>query len=336
MSHLPGAEHLQPAGSSAHKCNLCIMGSIGKDAGGAWTPPLSPDRPRWDFALPGCAAGGDGGGGGGGEHLLITVCLHGNEPCGMLAANELLQEGFFDFAAGKALATAWDRLTVLLGNPAGVKAGKRFVDNNLNRLFTPDEAQLAAAGGGGIEHRRVPELAAAIEQSTQHVDIHSSSAASPPFCFHFPGAESAAYATSFPVAYAIEDTSIQGTSIHWAHQKGKARSILVECGQHDARETVEVAKRCIRRLVLGPEAMQAAQPHTLRTAGSVYVGRGFRWRGNVTAFQLVEQGEVIAEDDEHEELKCPHAQARLVMPTQLPVAGEEAFMWGVEREETER
>lgn len=76
-----------------------------------------------------------------------------------------------------------------------------------------------ADGGGGAEHRRVPELAAAIEQSTAHVDIHSSSAPSPPFCFHFPGAEAAAFAASFPVAYAIEDTSIRGTTIHWAHQK---------------------------------------------------------------------------------------------------------------------
>lgn len=50
------------------------------------------------------------------------------------------------------------------------------------------------------------------------------------------------------------------------------------------------------------------------------------------------QGHVLfsTQDDEHEELKCPHAQARVVMPTQLPVAGEEAFMWGVEREEGEK
>lgn len=82
---------------------------------------------------------------------------------------------------------------------------------------------------------------------------------------------------------------------HFPLSQGKARSILVECGQHGARETVEVAKRIIRRLVLGPEAKRAAQPHTLRTEGSVYVGRGFRWRGDVTAFQLVKQGEVIAE-----------------------------------------
>ena len=130
--------------------------------------------------------------------------------------------------------------------------------------------------------------------------------------------------------------------------QGQPKSILVECGQHDARQSVEVAKRCIRRLVLGPgwqrgphaaraaaaqpqqrlsasasnyaqgsaaastsAAEPAAQPsaaaeslspalapeptQALRTAGSVYVGSGFRWRQDVTAFQLVSRGDVIAE-----------------------------------------
>ena len=142
--------------------------------------------------------------------------------------------------------------------------------------------------------------------------------------------------------------------------QGRPRSILVECGQHEARQSVEVAKRCICRLVLGPgwqrghpaahaaaahpaaahpqqqpsasalepmqglaaASTQAAEPATqpsaaagagavqaaaepfeltvepaqaLRTAGSVYVGSGFRWRQDVTAFQLVSRGDVIAE-----------------------------------------
>lgn len=27
------------------------------------------------------------------KHLLVSVCVHGNEPCGLLAFNELLQAG---------------------------------------------------------------------------------------------------------------------------------------------------------------------------------------------------------------------------------------------------
>ena len=45
------------------------------------------------------------------------------------------------------------------------------------------------------------------------------SAPSVPFCFHFPGKEASEFAASFPIAYAIEDTSIRGTTIHWAHQQ---------------------------------------------------------------------------------------------------------------------
>lgn len=211
----------------------------------------------------------------------------------------------------------------------------------------------------------------------------------------------------------------------------------MECGQHDARESVEVAKRCIKRLVTGQQqaaapaaaagqarsaaaaaeapqavatttlqqapseaALQATEPEApsqrcpkeaasadnlkpqaLRTAGSVYIGRGFRWRQPVMAFQQVSQGDIIAEvsaasqrllllpslracsrtvrfralaeltwwtasgngaclthtpqvlmqDDEQGPISCPHAQARIVMPTQLPVAGEEAWLWGVQQ-----
>jgi hypothetical protein len=45
------------------------------------------------------------------------------------AANELLEEGFFDSASGEGTwPHSWDRLTVLLGNAAGFQAGKRRVD----------------------------------------------------------------------------------------------------------------------------------------------------------------------------------------------------------------
>lgn len=73
--------------------------------------------------------------------------------------------------------------------------------------------------------------------------------------------------------------------------------------------------------------MKPAQ--ALRTAGSVYVGSGFRWRRDVKAFQLVSRGDIIAEDDRQGAISCPHDTARIVMPTHLPVAGEEAWLWGV-------
>ncbi len=60
------------------------------------------------------------------------------------------------------------------------------------------------------------------------------------------------------------------------------------------------------------------------------VGVG-RWTMlKVEAFQRVEHGQLMAEDDEEGELRCPFPDgALLVMPTQIPVLGEEAWFWGL-------
>ena len=49
----------------------------------------------------------------------------------MQAANELLREGFFGFATTSAAAAGWPAgcksITVIVGNPEGLRAGKRCV-----------------------------------------------------------------------------------------------------------------------------------------------------------------------------------------------------------------
>lgn len=185
-SHACILQHVQCV-KLCHACaNIWPMGSV------SLRPPLlGPEQPRWDFARP--DSDNRSSSGTGCERLLITVCVHGNEPCGLLvnpelqrkqctrhapdqmhassqrtqrlqsgrqrtarrllpwrrcpestvtstrtetlvlhalqAANELLEEGFFDSAAGEGTwPHTWDQLTVLLGNPAGLQAGKRQVD----------------------------------------------------------------------------------------------------------------------------------------------------------------------------------------------------------------
>lgn len=58
--------------------------------------------------------------------------------------------------------------------PSSAWIMRRFIDCNLNRLFLPEEEHCSSSCNGTLEQKRVPELAAAIAQSTAHVDIHSS------------------------------------------------------------------------------------------------------------------------------------------------------------------
>lgn len=71
--------------------------------------------------------------------------------------------------------------------------------------------------------------------------------------------------------------------------------------------------------------MDAALPPLSRRAAA------HRWLlPRVAAFQGVAAGQAVAED-ERGPLRCPKqngAQLLLVMPTQAPVLGEEAFLWG--------
>ncbi|MDN3557942.1 succinylglutamate desuccinylase/aspartoacylase family protein, partial [Halomonas maura] len=61
--------------------------------------------------------------------LVLSVGIHGNET----APIELLGELLARLEAGQlTLATP---VLVILGNPAAIRAGKRFVATNLNRLF---------------------------------------------------------------------------------------------------------------------------------------------------------------------------------------------------------
>ena len=54
-------------------------------------------------------------------------------------------------------------------------------------------------------------LAHAIRGATAYMDLHSASAATPPFAFHQSGCEAARrYSAGFPVAYTVDDPTVAG------------------------------------------------------------------------------------------------------------------------------
>eukprot|EP00884_Botryococcus_braunii_P001819 jgi/Botrbrau1/11638/Bobra.0209s0028.1 len=298
---------------------------------------LTPSRPSLLYARPGsllqdvkCAKG---------KTFLLTVCHHGNEPCGLIAFNQLVKEGFLDRRdEGEPWPWPWDILRVELANPRALEAGKRFLDVNLNRIYTErDIAEAASPQCTSYEHTLIGRLLMAIRDCDEFLDVHSTSATTPPFAFHMGSLEAASYAASFPVAYTLEDSSegSRGTGVAYAALVGVQRAVVVECGQHDDPRSVEVAKGVIRRFLtghrVGPDDLVGGRPPVpLRIEDGAYVRKGFRWAmPRVEAFQRVEHGQLIAVDEEEGELLCPFPEgALLVMPTQLPVVGEEAWLWG--------
>ena len=296
--------------------------------------------------------------------VVITCASHGNETCGALGVNELILEGFLQDTCIKCNVA----LTVILGNPRATAKHRRFADVNLNRCFVDrvgpsvdGEITPGSSEAEPYEHGRAVFLMEILRQVRPHIylDLHSCSALSPPFALPMDTTKSARLAGRLPVRAVVQGlahaTTAKGTSLDWvlAHMADTA-GVAVECGRHDARSSVEVAKACVRAVVTGfsardedterrravvkdsAAASTASAPQLvwLRMSGSAEFvpDKHFRWARAIRPFEFVREGQILAFHGEERGSDSKPVQrilakrnGVLVMPTLLPVVGEEAF-----------
>lgn len=109
------------------------------------------------------------GEGGEGPHIGASALIHGDEvgPLeGLLDVMEALSQGKLSFRG---------RVTCLLGNPEAARAGRRFLEDDLNRVFralTPEEEAAGAAALPTHEARRAQELAPLLDSFDVYIDFH--------------------------------------------------------------------------------------------------------------------------------------------------------------------
>jgi len=264
-----------------------------------------------------------------GKKKLITVCIHGNETCGMQAVNELIAEDFFRELK--------DQVTILIGNPKAVVEHKRFIHANLNRIFQETLVDPVKRSDmfteGHYEFCRVEVVARAIQECDELLDLHSTSSPSPPFAIPAADDASRQFASSLPVDFVIEDLVkvIKGTTIDWAQSHGK-QAVCVECGQHEERSSIETAKNVIRCFVhrtTPPNFCKLLPKCVLSCTKSEELREKFKYHSPCCSFQRVECGQLIA-TDALGEIRCSYkGGAYIVMPVALPgELGEEAWFWG--------
>lgn len=257
--------------------------------------------------------------------VLITVAVHGNEPCGMYAYNELWKEGYFE-ALPEHLG-----VEIMLGHPEACQHKVRFVEHNLNRLMRKDLFDLPPHP----EVKRAQQIARAIDRSDIYLDLHSCSAPAPAHALPMDTAESIHLASDMPVGFVVQHlahtTQSQGTTIDYALRKGLRQAVCVECGQHDERETIDNAKACIQAVIDRARADVVSQPEhrpvILMSTESEPVREQFRFSRPIQAFDCVPYGEEIARDIQGPILSPYKEGTYIVMPTHLPVVGEEAFFY---------
>lgn len=270
-----------------------------------------------------------------GPHVLVNALTHGNEFCGMSAATWLLDHGVRPLIG---------TLTVSFANveayqsfdPAQPFESRQLV-HNLNRIWSPEWLD---GPQDSPELRRARELRPVVAAADHILDIHSTSQPVQPFWVYPQVAINgdAALAIGRPSVHLVMPQGLgSGTPLirHGRHGTAEApgAAMVVECGQHFARSTselaIEVAQDFLAHFGLirrdggsEPDTLRAAQQRFELLQTWVIKNADFRFARPVIGFETFAKGELIATDGD-ESIVAPCDDCTILMPTRAPVVGRE-------------
>jgi succinylglutamate desuccinylase len=256
-----------------------------------------------------------------GPQSAILVGVHGDEVCGVRAAESIFPTLSIDRG----------RVWVVCGNPRAVKRNVRLTKENLNRMFKED---LTAAEEASYEHRRAEYLKSIIGRTDVLLDIHASYT---PHSRRFAICEQNAdpIVKKLPISLVVNgfDAVEPGGTDYYANLIGKV-GICVECGYLKDPKSTEVAEGTIlsflavRGHIAGAvkrHAQRRIQMYHLYYAKSAkcVLTRKFR------DFEPITRGTLIARDhDGATEVSAPRDSVILFANKDVKKVGDEVFLLG--------
>lgn len=277
-----------------------------------------------------------------GPHVVITALVHGNELSGAHALLTLMERGIRPARGRLSLAfvnvDAYRRF-----DPRHPKA-TRSLDEDFNRVWDP-----ATLDGPrrSRELDRAREIRPLIESADWLLDLHSMQLASPPLllCGTTEKGLRLARRMGYPAVVVADAGHRQGPRMRdfgaFSDPDSPKTAMLVECGQHWARASIEVAIATCRQFLaaagtvepavldaLGPEPAQAPQ-RLIRVTHPITVEREpFRFVQDFRGLEQVPKaGSVIAYDGDVP-VRTPYDDCVLIMPSQRLVKGLTAVRLG--------
>lgn len=277
--------------------------------------------------------------------LICTAALHGNEPSGVTACQRVA-DGLRACAPG----AFRGEFIAFIGNVRALERGVRYIHEDLNRYWTPSRFrrahELAAQNAERddadslslmlAEDRELVELTLAVRSALDRahaasvtlLDMHTTSADSPPFLAVDDAAASRRLARRLPIPAVIGlEEHLRGLFMSWfvsplAGASGAAvrAAAVFEAGAHDDPDSVarheaaiwlnldqlgtldpDADDRLRERLTTASRTLAAcrtAAPSMMRLIHRHPVAEGSRFRMNDgwTNFQPVTAGEVVARD----------------------------------------
>ncbi|HMO16323.1 MAG TPA: succinylglutamate desuccinylase/aspartoacylase family protein [Pirellulaceae bacterium] len=287
--------------------------------------------------------------------VVIVAGMHGNEPTGVLALKQVVE----DLQTRNVMVNG--EFIALTGNTAALSQNERFLWSDLNRLWAgpfldelnrePDEAER----NGAVELRERRELFSQIKPLFSRkgplyfIDLHTTSSETIPFIIINDQLRNRNFAKKFPVPIVLGlEEYLEGPMLSFLNDCGYT-SIGFEAGQHIMRESVDTHRAFIYLALVHAGVVQARDVPQLdecrryliarRQTGDVALDcdpcfvevvdrvgilehQHFVMIDKIANFSVVKKGNALATLD-GDTVYAEH-DARIFMPRYMPV-GTDAF-----------
>ena len=255
-----------------------------------------------------------------GPTLIVLGSIHGNEPAGVLAAQRVVRQ------LKQRRSTLIGEVVLLAGNTRALERKVRYIDADLNRLWTDENVRLTRTGNPPREQlselreqrELLGELDSAIARARGEVffvDLHTTSAEGEPFATVGDTLRNRRFALNFPVTIVLGiEEQLDGPLLEHLNNRGLI-TMGLEAGQHDAESSIDnheaviwiasVAAGNLRREAVaqldtyrslltraggGRRVVEVRYRHAISAADQ------FRMEPGFTNFQAVRRGQVLARD----------------------------------------
>jgi predicted deacylase len=277
-----------------------------------------------------------------GPHVLIQALTHGNEVCGAIALDRFLREG---------LRPTRGTLSLVFANVAAYQRfdpsdpfASRCIDEDFNRLWT---AVVLDGPRSSAELTRARELRPLYDRVDYLLDLHSMSEPCLPLAMA--GAQrkgiELARAIAMPPHVIIDGGHVAGKRLRdyafFDDPEDPRNALLVECGQHWEASAPSVARQATLRFLRHFGMLDAAtlerelQPlppepqRTIEVTATVTITTDtFRFTQPVHGLQTIPRAGTVYAIDGGTEVRTPHDDCVLIMPTRRPKKGETAVRIG--------
>lgn len=277
-----------------------------------------------------------------GPHVMLSAVVHGNELCGAIALDYFMRHEVRPISG---------RLTLAFMNVAAFETFdaanptlSRYVDEDFNRLWT---REVLGGERDSVELRRARSVCPIVGEVDFLLDIHSMQHTTVPLmmCGPLEKGRQLARDLASPEHVVSDAGHAAGRRMRdyeaFSDTSSARNALLIECGQHWQKASVDVAKEISLRFlaaleVVDPEFVEehlsVAPPErqqVIEVTGPITIETDdFRFSESFRGMEVIEKEGTLIGWDGTSEVRTPYDECVLIMPSRRLRKGESAVRFG--------